>query len=348
MTRFRKPSLTEQEILDGLEIRLLGTSETDAARFEELMVSHHYLKSDRLVGEQLRYVAQVKGQWVALLSWNAAAYHLKHRERWIGWSEAQRRRRLALVANNARFLILPGVDCPNLASRALALNAVRLSQDWEATYGHRILVVESFVDSQLFRGTCYKAQGWSLLGETDGFGRCAQDFYTEHERPKQLWVRELEPGARKKLRAAELEQSLRAVEEKVIPLPEVTAREIRGLVQFCRKVPDWRKRKGLDYPLAGLLAMIVLAALCGVVRGQRDLAAFAQGLSQAQLRSLLCRKGRDGRYQYPKETTFQRVLSTVKPDFIDRILSEWLDECLGEEAQAQDSLVAIDGKAQEG
>src|ERR1700736_1086463 len=105
MTRFRKPSLTEQEILDGLEIRLLETSVADAARFEELMVSHHYLKSDRLVGEQLRYVVQVKGQWVALLSWSAAAYHLKHREKWIGWSEAQRRRRMALVANNARFSI---------------------------------------------------------------------------------------------------------------------------------------------------------------------------------------------------------------------------------------------------
>jgi hypothetical protein len=348
MTRFRKPSLTEQEVLDHLEIRLLGTNETDGARFEELMVSHHYLKSNRLVGEQLRYVAEVDGRWVALLSWSAAAYHLKRREEWIGWEEPQRRRRLALVANNARFLILPGVDCPNLASRALALNAARLSADWEAAYGHRILVVESFVDSQLFRGACYKAQGWSLLGETDGYGRCAQDFYTEHERPKQLWMRELEPGAREKLRAAQLEESLRAVEQKVIPLPDVTAGEIRGLVKFCRKVPDWRKRKGLDYPLPGLLAMMVLATLCGVVRGQRDLAAFAHGLSQAKLRSLLCRKGRDGRYQCPKETTFQRVLAAVAPDDIERMLSDWLDECLGRAVAGQDALVAIDGKAQRG
>jgi hypothetical protein len=253
MTQFRPPSLLEQEILDHLDLKLLESDE-DRARFEKMMVSHHYLKSDRLVGEQLRYVAQVHGQWVALLSWSAAAYHLKHREAWVGWNEAQRRRRLALVANNARFLILPGVDCPNLASRALALNAARLSADWESAYGHRILAVESFVDSQLFRGTCYKAQGWSLLGETDGFGRVSQDFYTEHERPKQLWMRELEAGAREKLRAVSLEPSLRSVEEKVVPLPEATASEIRGLVEICRQVPDWRKRKGLDYPLAGLLA----------------------------------------------------------------------------------------------
>jgi len=347
MTQFRPPSVLEQEILDHLEVKLLESDE-DRARFEKMMVSHHYLKSDRLAGEQLRYVARVQGQWVALLSWSAAAYHLKHREAWVGWNEAQRRRRLALVANNARFLILPGVDCPNLASRALALNAARLSADWESAYGHRILVVESFVDSQLFRGTCYKAQGWSLLGETDGFGRVAQDFYTEHERPKQLWMRELEAGAREKLRAGSLEPSLRSVEEKVVPLPEATASEIRGLVEICRQVPDWRKRKGLDYPLAGLLAMIALATLCGVVRGQRDLAAFAQSLSQAKLRSLLCRKGRDGRYQYPKETTFQRVLASVEPDFIERALAQWLEECLGLAKESQDWLVAIDGKAQRG
>jgi hypothetical protein len=131
-------------------------------------------------------------------------------------------------------------------------------------------------------------------------------------------------------------------------LPEVTTGEIRGLVDFCRQVPDWRKRKGLDYPLAGLLAMLVLAALCGVVRGQRDLAAFAQSLSQAKLRALLCRKGRDGRYQYPKETTFQRVLASVPPESLERMLAEWLAACLGPAAPAPDRLIAIDGKAQRG
>lgn len=94
--------------------------------------------------------------------------------------------------------------------------------------------------------------------------------------------------------------------------------------------------------------MIALAALCGVVRGQRDLAAFAQSLSQAKLRSLLCRKGRDGRYQYPKETTFQRVLASVEPEFIERALAQWLEECLGLAKESQDWLVAIDGKAQRG
>ena len=163
-SRFRTPSPPEQQTLDRVKVHLLALEDTLLReRFSDFIEQHHYLKSDILVGEQLRYVAEVDGRWVALLSWSAAANHLKDREQWLGWDISQRRRRLALVANNARFLILPGPDCPNLASRVLALCCDRLAEDWQKTYGHPVLAVESFVDSQLFRGTCYKAQGWKLF-----------------------------------------------------------------------------------------------------------------------------------------------------------------------------------------
>jgi len=333
-------------MLDCVEVRLLGPDEDGRSRYSEWMSAHHYLKSDHLVGEQLRYVAEVEGQWVALLSWSATAQHLKDREEWIGWSAPHRRRRLALIANNARFLILPGTQCPNLASRVLALCTARLSADWQAAYGHPILVVESFVDSQLFRGTCYKAQGWQPLGLTKGFERSREDYYTEHARPKALWVRPLHPAARRVLSAQALPVALQAVEDKVIPRSETTVAQLRGLWQLCRAVPDWRKRKGRDYPLPCLLAIIVLATLSGVVRGQRDLAAFARGLTQAQLRALRSYRGRDGRYHYPKETTFQRVLATVDAALFERTLQQWEDQLLGPEAREADTLVAIDGKAQ--
>jgi hypothetical protein len=345
---FRKPTPSEQALLNRVEVILLEADEAARARFDAAITAHHYLKSSRLVGEQLRYVAHVDGQWVALLSWSAAAYHLKDREAWLGWSDEQRRRRLALVANNSRFLILPGVDCPNLATRVLALNTARLSADWEHAYGHPIVAVESFVDRQLFRGTCYKAQGWTLLGQTRGFGRQAEDYYTAHERPKQLWVRALQANAVATLRAAVLPVSLQAVEQKVIPRSAVKLPALQALVDHCRAVPDWRGRKGRDYPLPGLLAMIVLASLCGVVRGQRDLAAFASGLSQAQLRALLCRKGRDGRYQYPKKTTFFRVLAGLDPAVFERVLNGWVEAQLGPRDQLPDTLIAIDGKALRG
>jgi len=342
---FRKPAPSEQAILNRVEVILLGEDEALGARYDALMEAHHYLRNSRLVGERLRYVAVFDGQWLALVSWSAAAYHLKDRDEWIGWSETDRRRRLALLANNSRYAILPGVDCPNLATRVLALNLARLSADWERAYAHPILMVESFVDSQLFRGTCYKAQGWTLLGQTQGFGRHAEDYYTEHERPKQLWVRELASDARATLRAAELPLALQAVEQKVLPRAAVPIKALHALVERCRAVPDWRGYKGRDYPLAGLLAMMVLATLCGVVRGQRDLAAFASGLSQAQLRALLCRKGRDGRYQVPKETTFYRILTHVDAALFGRVLQEWAEACLG---PCDDTLIAIDGKAQRG
>ena len=252
---FRLPNLCEQQILDRVEVLLLGPEEALRGRYGGLMERHHYLPSDGLVGEQLRYVAVVDGQWVALLGWSAAAQHLKDREEWIGWSAGQRRRHLALVANNARFLILPGIDCPNLASRVLALCCGRLSADWEQAYGHPILALESFVDGQLFRGTCYKAQGWQLLGATRGFERSRQDYYTAHERPKQLWVRALHPKARRWLQAAQLPAGLQAVEDKAIPRTALTCAGLRGLWQLCRQVPEWRKPKGRDYPLPCLLAI---------------------------------------------------------------------------------------------
>ncbi len=172
---FRKPAPSEQAILNRVEVILLGEDEALGARYDALMEAHHYLRNSRLVGERLRYVAVFDGQWLAFVSLSAAAYHLKDRDELIGWSETDRRRRLALLANNSRYAILPGVDCPNLATRVLALNLARLSADWERAYAHPILMVESFVDSQLFRGTCYKAQGWTLLGQTQGFGRHAED-----------------------------------------------------------------------------------------------------------------------------------------------------------------------------
>ena len=171
MNRKNAPCLTaaEQALLDEVVVRLIEPDER--ARFDQWLVAEPYLHRAELVGEQLRYVAEVHGQWVALLAWSAPAFHLKDRERWIGWTGAQKRRRLALAVNNTRFLILPATRQPNLASRVMKLCLRRLASDWQQTYGHPVLVAESFVDSQLFRGTGYQASGWTLLGQTQGYRR---------------------------------------------------------------------------------------------------------------------------------------------------------------------------------
>ena len=186
-----RPILTaeQQALLDGVQLRLIEPQERE--RFDRLLTEGHYLHSAKFVGEQLRYVAEYQGQWVALLAWSAGAYKLKLREEWIGWSDRQKRRRLPLVVNNSRFFIPEPYHIPNLASKVMKLNLQRLSADWEQVYHHAVLIAETFVDPEQFRGTTYQVSGWTLLGKTQGFQRSQRDFYQAHDRPKQLWVREL-------------------------------------------------------------------------------------------------------------------------------------------------------------
>ena len=152
---------------------------------------------------------KLDGQYVALIAFGVAALHLKARDRWIGWSPRQRARRLGLVVNNSRFLVLPEREkLPNLASRVLGLVLRRLSDDWLKLHGKPILVVETFVDETRYRGTCYKACGFVAIGATAGFARSSRDFYTEHGKPKQLFVRELHPRGCALLRQARLPEPL--------------------------------------------------------------------------------------------------------------------------------------------
>ena len=173
----RLPNAQEQAVLEGLSLRLL-TEPEDKQRWDQLVIEHHYLKNATLVGEQLRYVAHYQGQWLALLGWSAPALHLKAREEWVGWSPEQLLQRRHFLCQNSRFVLL--VDrhqLPNLATRSLGLCCQRLSADWLEVHGHPIVAVESFVDSQLmFRGTAYKAAGWTLLGPTAGFAVAPRIF----------------------------------------------------------------------------------------------------------------------------------------------------------------------------
>jgi len=126
-------------------VRLL--LEHERPEFDRLLTEKHYLHDWVLTGQSLRYVAELDGQWVALISFSAASFHLKAREKWIAWSPRQRARRLPFVVNNSRFLVLPERQrYPNLASRVLGLCRRRLNADWQERWQHPVLAVESFVD----------------------------------------------------------------------------------------------------------------------------------------------------------------------------------------------------------
>src|SRR5256712_675528 len=198
---------SEPTLLEEVTVRLIKDSERE--RFDEELVSKHYLKSANAVGRVLRYVAEYQEQWVALMTFNSAAYHLKPRDRWLHWVGSQVAQRRHLIAQNSRFLVLaaPG-KWPNLASRVLKLVCARLPNDWQEHFGCPVLALETFVDPQRFRGTCYKAAGWQPLGPTQGHGRNWQDFYTDSRHPKELWVHPLSLTALEELRAPELSLAL--------------------------------------------------------------------------------------------------------------------------------------------
>ena len=143
----------------------------DEPLFNSLMEHHHYLGYEQPVGEHLKYVAWAQGRPIACLAWSSAPRHLGSRDRFLGWSAAARRRNLHFLAYNTRFLILPWVEVPHLASHLLGGMAKRLSEDWEHLYQHPIYFLETFVDPTRFRGTCYRAANWIRLGQTTGRGK---------------------------------------------------------------------------------------------------------------------------------------------------------------------------------
>jgi len=341
-TKRKSVSPDEQTVLDELQVRPL-TRADDLARCDELIVAEHYLHDATLVGEHLRYVATFQGRWLAVATWSAAAFHLKARDQFIGWTAEQCRCRRPLLANNSRLLVLADCHCPNLISRFMKLMLARLSQDWQEHWGHPLAMVESFVDPQRFQGTAYKVSGWSQLGHTAGWKRDAADFYLPHDSPKQIWVRELVRKACVKLRAPQLPAQWAGAELDLIPRCRVQAGEIRSLMEWLREeLVEFRRPQALAYPLAGMIALIVMAMATGVCKGPGDLAHYADTLSQGQLRALRFRADRrTGRIRCPKKTVFHTVLNGVEGGMLERLLLRWQEQLLG---PVQDSIVIVDGK----
>ncbi|MHB1796384.1 MAG: DUF4338 domain-containing protein [Acidobacteriaceae bacterium] len=141
--------------------------------FNSLMEQHHYLRYQQSVGENIKYLVYAGTRPIACVAWSSAPRHLGSRDRFIGWSAAARRQNIRFLAYNTRFLILPWISVKHLASHILGRMAKLVPADWTALYGHPVYFLETFVDPQRFRGTCYRAANWVLLGRTTGRGNNA-------------------------------------------------------------------------------------------------------------------------------------------------------------------------------
>lgn len=311
----------------------------ESARWCQLMRQHHYLGFERIVGEALCYVASRGEQWIALLGWGSAALKCAPRDKWIGWDRQLQFRRLPLIANNVRFLILPGCHEPNLASRLLALNLKRLSQDWQRYFGHPLLLAETFVDGTRFRGTCYRAAGWQLLGTTRGFAKCNRRYW-RHGQPKLVLVRPLVADAALRLVAPFLPplNSNRKEDPWMIDINSLPLEGQGGLMDLLKTILDPRKPRGVRHPVATIVAMAICAALCGA-RSFCAIAEWTQTLSRDALRKLGSKRPTP-----PSEPTIRRVLQRLDADRLDAQFGQWLT--------AQNPLagrgLAVDGKTVRG
>lgn len=187
------------EELQPLRLERLPEGSPGASLLRCLLQRYHYLGYRTCVGENLKYLVQDRqGRPVACLLFGSAAWQAAPRDHWIGWKPPQRRRNLHLLTNNMRFLVVPWVQVPHLASHVLAAVSSRLSADWQAKYGHPIYLVETFVECERFRATCYRAAGWTHLGVTTG--RTRNDEGTGRRVPlKAIYVRPLQPDAPRRL-----------------------------------------------------------------------------------------------------------------------------------------------------
>jgi len=320
-----------------VQVRLIEVGEV--GRWDELMVAHHYLGYRTLVGESLKYVAEQDGSWLALLGWGAAAFKCGPRDRWIGWTQSQQWQRLRFIANNLRFLILPGPRRPNLASKVLGANLRRLSSDWQEIFGHPIVLAETFIDPD-FAGTCYRAAGWQELGMTQGYGRSGGRYHY-HGRPKSIWVRPLHRRGREWLAAP---FDVPAFQPGGSNLPDLNyVLDSQGkLLELLTSLPDPRKRRGIRHRQANILVV----AICATLSGMRSFVAigeWAAQLPQEALEQLGCRwHPTQQRFLAPSEPTLRRTLKAVDADLVDRELGLFL------ERRTKGTAVAVDGKTLRG
>jgi hypothetical protein len=228
-------------------------------------------------------------------------------------------RRLHLVANNTRFLILPGVHLNNLASKTLAANLRRISRDWQQRYGHPILLAETFVDLSRFEGTCYRAAGWIPLGQTRGFARSGSG-YSAHGKPKMLLVRPVHPDARRMLGSAfsppqvsDRKENIRVIDIEKLPLEGND-----GLIDVLRTITDPRKRRGVRHPLICILAIATCASLSGA-RSFEAIAQWAGELSREALRRLGGKRATP-----PSEKCFRLTLQRLDAAAFDQQICSWL------------------------
>ena len=325
--------LTEFTSAELKEIVVRPVERSEEARFQDQMARHHYLGALAKIGQTVWYVATWREQWVAQLSLSAAALKCGVRDRWIGWDFRSQYGRLNLIANNSRFLILPGWNRPNIGSRVLSLTERRADADWRTRFGHPLLLLETFVDPKRFHGGVYRAANWQELGLTQGYRRTREGYSAQAgcafnsctNGPKRIFVRPLCGDARAQLTHPNRDRFQLTGDSKIM----LNAAQMRLLPQCFKMIPDPRRSQGLRHRLHVVLAIAAGATLCGM-RGYKAMSDWADALGQQARERFDCRREKcafnscaNGRYIVPSESVIRDCLVRIEPA-VQELKAHWM------------------------
>ena len=331
-------------------VRRVETGEV--ACFDGLLDEHHWLGRG-LVGETVRQVAIADGEWVALVGWGSPAFMVSARDTWIGWAPHQRARRLRFVANNQRFCVLASGRVPNLASAVLGAALRRLPADWEAMWGHPVVLAETFTDPARHSGGCYRAANFAMVGETAGWGR-SNGSYVHHGHPKAVWARELRRHSRAMLSAV-FDHPVFTGHPRRAPIIDCNLLDFesdRGLLARLDRIADHRSARGIRHSVTSIIAVAVVATMSGA-KSYRGIGEAAADLPQEVLARLGCRFHRArGCYIAPAENTIRTNLQAIDGDALDAAVGAWVADqdltarvtATAGHAPAELVGIAVDGK----
>ncbi|MBK5222846.1 MAG: ISAs1 family transposase, partial [Acidimicrobiia bacterium] len=306
----------------GLNVAPIGAG--DRSRFDAELDEHHWL-GHRMVGETMRYAAvDATGEWVALIGFASPALSCGPRDRFIGWSPEVQLRRLRFVASNQRFCILPAGRRQNTASAVMSRTLRRLSADWVEAWGHRVLLVETFVDPARHVGTCYGASSFLRLGETAGFGR-RSGRYVAHGQVKDIYVRALHQRSLEVL-AATFDHPLLADPRNSVAQIDFNTADLSSLIERIETITDPRDPRGVRHRFASTLVLVA----CATLAGHKSLVALSEWCDSSS-QEVLARLGArispsTGLRIPPSYATIRRATIAVDADDFDLIVNTWAAE----------------------
>jgi len=309
--------------LAGLSVAPIGAG--DGSRFDAELDEHHWL-GHRMVGETMRYVAvDASGAWVALVGFASPALSCGPRDRFIGWSKKIQMRRLRFVASNQRFCILPSLRRQNTASAVMSKTLKRLSADWVESWGHPVLLVESFVDPSRHRGTCYGASSFLWLGETAGYGR-RSGRYVAHGQIKHVYVRALHRRSIEVLAGTFDHPLLSADPRSQVAQIDFNTADLSSLIERIETITDPRDPRGVRHDFASTLVLIA----CATLAGHKSLVALSEWCESSS-QEVLSRLGArispsSGLRVPPSYATIRRAGMAVNADEFDLIINTWAAE----------------------